>query len=118
MKYVLFVIAGLLLACQSSAENQDTSRSLPIDKEATTETVALFNNLKKVGETHLLYGHQDDLAYGHDWWDEPGRSDVKEVTGSYPAIYGWEIGNIRQDTEVSLDNVNFESMKNGEFDPS
>lgn len=112
MKYVLFVAVGLLLACQSSAENPDTSRSLPIDKEATTETIALFNNLKKVGETHLLYGHQDDLAYGHDWWDEPGRSDVKEVTGSYPAIYGWEIGNIRQDTEVSLDNVNFESMKN------
>lgn len=112
MKKVLFGIGLLLIACQSNTEKEVKPEFYPVDKNATAETVALYNNLMKVGESHLLYGHQDDLAYGHDWWDEPGRSDVKEVTGSYPAMYGWEIGDLRQGKEASLDNVNFESMKN------
>jgi len=62
-----------------------------------------------ISKNGVMFGHQDDLAYGIGWWDEPGRSDVKEVCGSYPALYGWEIGDIGQ--EVSLDSVSFENMK-------
>lgn len=81
------------------------------DQNATTETKALLWNLKKVGQESLLFGHQDDLAYGVHWINEPGRSDVKDVTGSYPAIIGWELGDLETGAEVSIDKVNFEDIK-------
>lgn len=108
---VALAILIVISACETEATKPLPEGDLPIDKNATVETVALYVNLKELAKTKVLYGHQDDLAYGYSWWDEPGRSDVKEVTGSYPAVYGWEIGDLRQDVEVSLDGVNFESMK-------
>jgi hypothetical protein len=58
-----------------------------------------------------MFGHQDDLAYGVDWKYEPGRSDVKETTGQYPAIYGWELGRLEIDASENLDGVPFDKMK-------
>lgn len=58
-----------------------------------------------------MFGHQDDLAYGVGWKYEPGRSDVKEVTGNYPAVYGWELGHLEIDSPVNLDSVPFDKMK-------
>lgn len=60
----------------------------PIDKEATTETVNLFRNLQKLSHGHTLFGHQHATEYGHGWAGEEGRSDVKSVTGSHPAVIG------------------------------
>ena len=59
-----------------------------IDKKATKETKALYKNLKKLSENHVLFGHQHATEYGHGWSDEQGRSDVKSVTGSHPAVIG------------------------------
>lgn len=67
----------------------DSQRTVaPSDPKATPETRALFRNLHCLTPRAILYGHQDDLAYGVSWWAEPGRSDVREVTGAYPAVYG------------------------------
>lgn len=107
---LIVVISFFAMAC-TSVDKKIKTEVLPIDKNATQETKALYANLKEFAKTKVLYGHQDDLAYGYSWWDEPGRSDVKESTGSYPAVYGWEIGDLRQDVEVTLDSVNFESIK-------
>lgn len=60
----------------------------PIDKEATQETVNLFRNLQKLSRDHTLFGHQHATEYGHGWSGEEGRSDVKSVTGSHPAVIG------------------------------
>lgn len=59
-----------------------------IDKKATKETKALYENLKKVSKKHILFGHQHALEYGHGWTNEENRSDVKSVTGSHPAVIG------------------------------
>jgi mannan endo-1,4-beta-mannosidase len=64
----------------------------PVDAHATAETRALFANMRRLAGRQIMFGHQEDLAYGHDWAGEPGRSDVKAVTGAYPALYGWEFG--------------------------
>ena len=116
MKKTIFslIMIGILVIntfCQQEGAPYISEIDLPIDKNATIETKALYYNLRELAKTNVLYGHQDALAYGYSWWDVPGRSDVKEVTGSYPALYGWELGDLRQDVEVSLDGVNFESMK-------
>ena len=80
-----------------------------IDKKATKKTKALYSNLQNISNTGVLFGHQDDLAYGIGWADEVGRSDVKTVSGSYPALYGWDVSKLG--AELDIDGVNFENMK-------
>ena len=84
---------------------------LPSDKEATKETVQLYHNLKKLLNKGIMFGHQDDLAYGVGWKYVPGKSDVKEVTGDYPAVYGFELGRLELDHPVNIDSVPFDKMK-------
>lgn len=81
------------------------------DGKATKETKALYQNLFALQGKHVLFGHQDDLAYGVNWINEDGRSDVKDTTGAYPAITGWEIGGLDIGDEANLDRVNFDEMK-------
>lgn len=88
-----------------------TAIDLPADKRATKETTALYHNLKKLLNQGIMFGHQDDLAYGVGWKYEPGRSDIKEVTGDYPAVYGFELGRLEIDQPVNLDSVPFDKMK-------
>ena len=60
----------------------------PIDAEATKETKNLYNNLHKLSENHILFGHQHATQYGHGWFGEVDKSDVKSVTGSHPGVIG------------------------------
>ncbi|MEO8766675.1 MAG: glycosyl hydrolase, partial [Ginsengibacter sp.] len=87
------------------------ANELPIDKKATKQTIALYRNLRKVLNKGIMFGHQDDLAYGVGWKYVPGKSDVKEVTGDYPAVYGFELGRIELDHSVNIDSVPFGKMK-------
>jgi mannan endo-1,4-beta-mannosidase len=79
-----------------------TTIAQPIDKSATAETVQLWSNLGKIAQEHVLFGHQESLAYGYDWIGEPGRSDVRDITGSYPAVYGWDFGGLWDDSPEAL----------------
>lgn len=60
----------------------------PIDADATKETKALYHNLGKLSKNHTLFGHQHATEYGHGWYGDEDRSDVKSVTGSHPAVIG------------------------------
>ncbi|WP_075602133.1 glycoside hydrolase family 26 protein [Saccharicrinis aurantiacus] len=71
----------------------------------------IISDLESVKGKGILFGHQDDLAYGMTWYDEFGESDVKLVAGDYPAMFGWELGGIELDHAFNLDTVYFESMK-------
>ena len=59
----------------------------------------------------IMLGHQDALAYGHSWYGEKNRSDVKDITGDYPAVIGWELGDIELHKEFNLDSVYFSDIK-------
>ena len=59
-----------------------------IDKKATPQTKSLYRYLHSISSKHILFGHQDATLYGHGWYGDSGRSDVKSVTGSHPAIIG------------------------------
>ena len=87
------------------------AQNLPVDSKASKETVNLYRNLKETIRKGVLFGHQDDLAYGVNWSYEKGRSDVKESCGDYPAVYGWELGRLEIDQPANLDGVPFEKMK-------
>ena len=87
---------------------------------ATRETKALFCNLRQMAGQQLMFGHQDALAYGigydhePDGWDagldgEEFRSDINDICGSFPAVFGWDLGKIGQ--SHNIDSVSFELMK-------
>jgi mannan endo-1,4-beta-mannosidase len=105
--FILIVIS----ACSSEPEKTDKPPTgLPVDTNITTEGKALFLNLKNVSKQGIMFGHQDDLAYGVHWIAEDGRSDVKEAGGAYPAVFGWDISKIGQ-RPYNIDSVDFEKMK-------
>ncbi|HEY2722973.1 MAG TPA: glycosyl hydrolase [Chitinophagaceae bacterium] len=103
-----YLLTGILI---SSAGFLFSQTSLPSDIRATRETVALYHNLGKLLNKGTMFGHQDDLAYGVGWKYELGRSDIRDVTGDYPAVYGFELGRIELDHDVNIDSVPFASMK-------
>ncbi|MEO6316640.1 MAG: glycosyl hydrolase [Chitinophagaceae bacterium] len=87
------------------------TQDMPSDKNAGSQTVQLYQNLKKYRSEGFMFGHQDDLAYGVNWKYIPGKSDIKDVTGDYPAVYGWELGHLELDSSKNLDGVPFAAMK-------
>ncbi|AWK06142.1 beta-mannosidase [Flavobacterium crocinum] len=84
-----------------------------IDKKATKETNNLYYNLNVISKRNILFGHQHALEYGHGWSNESGRSDVKSVTGSHPAVVGIDFSDfsgrsdeqIKQEKEALRKNV-------------
>lgn len=83
----------------------------PADPEASPEAVALLHRLQTLQMKGIMYGHQDDLLYGYTWWGEVGRSDTREATGDYPAIAGFELGELELGYKVSLDSVAFADIR-------
>lgn len=83
----------------------------PADPEATPEAVALLERLQTLQQKGIMYGHQDDLLYGYTWWGEPERSDTREATGDYPAIAGFELGELELGYKLSLDSVAFADIR-------
>ncbi len=65
-----------------------------IDKDATEETINLFNNLKELSKEHTLFAHQHATEYGHGWSGDKDRSDVKSVVGSHPAMIGVDLSGL------------------------
>jgi hypothetical protein len=99
-------IFGFLIARDPFLKAQN-----PIDPLASKQTKNLFFNLMKLKNKGIMFGHQDDVAYGVGWKYISGKSDVKEVAGDYPAVYGFELGRLELDQKVNIDSVPFDSMR-------
>lgn len=112
---VLGTIAALAFCSTGTAYAEEAEiESAPIDENATPETRALFHRLRQIARTKMLFGHQDSTAYGVGWSaeEEPeDTSDVKKVTGSFPAVYGWDIGRLGLGGEQNLDRIDFNRLK-------
>jgi mannan endo-1,4-beta-mannosidase len=93
------VVTAIFISCNRSPD------ITLADPNATPETRNLYVNLMKLAPDAVLFGHQATLWYGVHWRDEPGRSDVKDVTGSYPALYGWDIADFLR-MDYSEDEMN------------
>lgn len=108
-KTSLLVIAGFTLQIFSCSKKEDTSpapitpiipiiplpstgltklnvRTYMVDANATTETVALFYNLKTMSKTQFAVGQQD--AFNGFYNNAGGMSDIKKTTGNDPAVLG------------------------------
>jgi hypothetical protein len=95
---IILTLTMTAIACQPPRQN-------------ATPAQQLIQKLNRAKGNGVLFGHQDDLAYGMGWWMQPGASDVKAVTGDYPAIMGWELGGIELGDARNLDSVLFDDMR-------
>lgn len=90
-----------------------------VDKNATERTKALFANLCTIGAKGFMFGHHDDLWYGRYWYNEPGRSDTREVCGDYPAVFSVDLATFADNRSGSPENqirrrVMLEAYERGE----
>ena len=82
-----------------------------------TPADALISRLyTQVEAGKIMYGHQDDLMYGHSWKLEDAasefvKSDIHGVCGKYPAVYGMDLGGIEVGWEANLDKNDFDNMR-------
>lgn len=106
---ILFLPA--VLSGQSVENPRKAAKKGPlVDPNAVPEVRALYYNLQQLSDRHTLFGHQDDLAYGVHWEAEPGRSDVQEVCGSYPGVFGWDVSKLGKYSH-NIDTVDFKKMQ-------
>lgn len=110
------VALGLLtiLAMQSCTSYKKLAAGTTVvDDDAAIETRYLLYRIKKIKDRGYAFGHQDATAYGIGWKNDGNlyKSDVNEVSGDFPAVYGFEIGHIELRHTQNLDSVNFALMK-------
>ncbi len=106
MKSILpIAIIGITLAsCGSKQQNAEP--------EPPTPAQSLIERLQGFQDQGIIaFGHHDDTAYGYTWAYQPDSSDVKSVTGSYPAIMNWDLGLIEWGCDKQLDSVPFQFIR-------
>jgi mannan endo-1,4-beta-mannosidase len=101
---ICLIFVFLQLACKAQVYE-------PSDKAATLETRWLYGSLQRLIGAGVIFGHQDDLAYGVGWRGDKGRSDVKSVTGSYPALYGWDLARMELGNDKDINNIPFAQQR-------
>lgn len=101
------MIAALLTCTQLKAQTFYS----PADKQATTETRALYSSMQRLQGAGTLFGHHDATAYGVGWRFDEGRSDVKSITGEYPAVYGWDFAKMEHDSVKDINGIPFKLQR-------
>ena len=102
-----------------SAEDDSLSSSpLLCDENATEETQNLYRNMKALVNSGTMFGAQMPTIHGINYtssWTagtyNTDKSDTKDLTGSHPALCGWEIGHIENNSANNLDGVPFEKIR-------
>lgn len=95
---LLLVLLILITACTGKTD-------VAINEPA----IKLRSQLKALGTDYIIFGHQDVFSFGENCDTDPYRSDVKDLAGQYPAMFGWELGHIGE--QNNIDNVPFDSIR-------
>lgn len=109
----LAVLVALMAGGAVGARHAPAGHTGPSDPGASASAQQLYQRLLGLQKRGTLFGHQDDLTAGVGWRDAPNRSDVFSTTGAYPAVYGWDLGNIELGKSYNFDGVPFALTKAG-----
>ncbi len=104
LRFLLILL--LCLPARSQAQYSATA-----DAQASAPLRKLSQRLQTLLPRGVMFGHQDDMAYGVGWKYIHGRSDVKDVCGDWPAVYGWDLGHLELGRSHNLDSVPFDSIR-------
>ena len=116
------VVAVALASCEKvkkhSKDPGPSVRPVLTDPAPTSKTRALWENLIDLQNKGTMFGAQIPTEYGLSggtkWYDDGsvGNSDTKILTGSHPAVCGWDITYIEVDAEENIDGEPFETIRN------
>src|SRR5574344_1121814 len=84
---------------------------LALGVNANTPAYKLIKRLRTLEKSGIMIGHQDDPMYGKTWKWDAGKSDVLSVTGDYPAVMGFDLGEIELGHTKNLDGVPFDRIR-------
>ena len=102
---LVFTFSLTASSCQKITLNQNSNTETDViqpveltmvDPLATKETKALYANLWLIQKKGVMFGHHDYPSYGVGWQGDANRSDVKDITGDYPAVYSLDMRGIDQ----------------------
>src|SRR5436190_10469185 len=111
MKIIYRKYLAIIIVFFFSKYNLAQKPSALIDANATKETMALAKNLKKLSEKHILFGHQHATEYGHGWYGDENRSDVRSVTGSHPAVIGVDFSSLSGGNDSTVEQTKTNLLK-------
>lgn len=116
------VFITVICACDNNSHNGkepvEYKRPELTDVQATVKTRALWENLIDLMDKGTMFGAQIPTEYGLSggvkWWDDgtASNSDTKILTGSHPAVCGWDITYIEVDASENIDGENFNTIRN------
>ena len=92
--------------------NEDNSEEEKPDLKAS-----LYRNMNALREKGIMFGAQIPTEYGLSggarWEDDGniGTSDTKILTGSHPAVCGWDISEIELDHPKNIDGEDFDTIR-------
>lgn len=66
---------------------------MPVDANLCSGGIALLDRLNHISGQHALFGHQQDEGIRRN---AAFSSDVFEATGTYPAVFGFDLGGIEK----------------------
>ena len=78
----------------------------------------LYRNMDALRSSGTMFGAQIPTEYGlsggEKWWDDGSvsTSDTKILTGSHPAVCGWDISEIELGHRNNIDGESFETIRN------
>ena len=99
-------------------EKEEGQPSVPAEPaDPAAKTAALLDNLSALRAKGILFGAQIPTEYGlsggEKWWDDGSvsTSDTKNLTGSHPAVCGWDISEIELNHSKNIDGEPFETIR-------
>ncbi len=107
------LLSAALIANLTAISAEAGNYNQLVDDEATGETRILYTNLKNLSTSHAQLGKNKRTLFGHHNTTLEGDnvnltngtgSDVKDVTGYFPAVYGFDFNRIDA-TNPSLDDL-------------
>ncbi len=111
---VLMMLFINLTAC-SPLYNKAYPKPELVDHKPTRRLKILHKKLFLIAQKGFAIGHQDATAYGIGWKhaDNPNviKSDIHQISGEFPAVYGFDISKIEYQNQNNIDSVPFETMK-------
>ena len=111
MKKSLLSTAVITLSLAASCTTKTEIDPLA-ESGRTQRTEDLLITLRdKLPSKGYLIGHQDSPIYGHSWFGDTDRTDVKDVCGAHPALMGFDLGHLELGDEKNLDGVPFDLMR-------
>ena len=112
---IVLMSLTVFTGCIAKGENgSDVTGKTP---QHTKEAKQVLAKLRKAARRKApLFGHQDALMYGQNWWINERdslyeRSDVYEVCGEYPYVLGLDLGKIEEGGDRNIDRCLFKQMK-------